>query len=649
MKIRLSDLVLTCKNGKEVIKFADVNYFYGQMGAGKSTIARLIDYCLGGNLEKTPALQSEFTSASLSLLVDDCYLVLDRNANENRIRAHWSKAGQQFEILIPAKKPEGEILPGTGIEVLSDLIFSISDRIIPKVRRSKTKDDSDLGRLSFRDLLWYCYLDQDLIDSSFFYLEKGADQYRQLKSRDVIRFIVGFHQEQVAELETRLDIARHERVSCEVGATAIREALSSTVLTTDMDLIEERHRLEGELEKVNQQIAGFRDQARKVRSNDSERLQNKAREYSAKLINLDVAINDIREIVRKDKAHINELLSLSTRFRRTQSAREILGGVEFKDCPKCCQVLPARSDIVCQVCGQPPVENNNWALDEQAAEQDVIARVAELKELVTKYELQLHKYERQFKEIEGQKYLIDEELIQASAQYDSLYLSTALEAEKRQSALRQELLSLNRLETLMQRVVELEEKAEACLLAEREIRRTLKDIREKAEKDTRNLDRLKKLFLDCLLRARIPGFLASDIVKISPRDLLPEVSSSESGDLIVTSFATLGSGGKKTLFKCCFAVAMHRLSVEIGAILPSIIIIDSPMKNISERENVDQFVGFHEMLYQLCQTELSETQLILIDKEHYLPPKGFEMTFTSRHMQPNSTDNPPLIGYYRGK
>lgn len=180
-------------------------------------------------------------------------------------------------------------------------------------------------------------------------------------------------------------------------------------------------------------------------------------------------------------------------------------------------------------------------------------------------------------------------------------------------------------------------------------RSELKEARERAEKDTQNLSRLKELFIDCLVRAKIPGFLPDDIVEMKQPHFLPEVASAGSGDLAVTSFTNLGSGGKKTLFKCCFAVAVHRLAVEVGAMLPTLLIIDSPMKNISERENRAQFEGFFEMLYDLCNSELKGTQFILIDKELCPPPEGFLPSFKARHMTPDDDKNPPLIRYYRGK
>ena len=56
----LSSLTLAFKRDTEIITLAGASYFYGQMGAGKTSIARLIDYCLGGDIALSPALQSEF-------------------------------------------------------------------------------------------------------------------------------------------------------------------------------------------------------------------------------------------------------------------------------------------------------------------------------------------------------------------------------------------------------------------------------------------------------------------------------------------------------------------------------------------------------------------------------------------------------------
>jgi hypothetical protein len=96
----------------------------------------------------------------------------------------------------------------------------------------------------------------------------------------------------------------------------------------------------------------------------------------------------------------------------------------------------------------------------------------------------------------------------------------------------------------------------------------------------------------------------------------------------------------------------HRLATESGATLPELLILDSPMKNISERENREQFERFHRMLYELHTEEFPATQLVLIDKEYFPPEDNIGLEVHERHMQPNepgeSNPHPPLIPYYLG-
>jgi hypothetical protein len=73
------------------------------------------------------------------------------------------------------------------------------------------------------------------------------------------------------------------------------------------------------------------------------------------------------------------------------------------------------------------------------------------------------------------------------------------------------------------------------------------------------------------------------------------------------------------------------------------------MKNISERENRQQFEDFYRLLYDLKDGELRGTQLILIDKEFSALEDPHHFTLVERHMRPGDDANPPLIPYYDGK
>jgi len=229
-----------------------------------------------------------------------------------------------------------------------------------------------------------------------------------------------------------------------------------------------------------------------------------------------------------------------------------------------------------------------------------------------------------------------------------------LTSERERSALLQQADSLEAMTRFPQMLEAQRQKVNDIISEEAGLRVLLKEAREAAEKDATNINTLKDLFLDCLVRSAIPGITANDTVEMSANSFLPELHSAGVANTTIASFATLSSGGKKTLFKCCFAVAMHRLAVQVGAPLPDMLIIDSPMKNISERENREQFKGFYNLIYQLKADELANTQFILIDKEYTPPQRQLKLRVANRHMKPNDRSkendgqNPPLIPYYYG-
>lgn len=648
MNVRLNKLIVSAKRSDETISFNDVSYFYGKMGAGKSSIARLVDYCLGGDLDLTPALQNEFVAAQLYLSIGGTDLILERQSQSTQIRAQWGKKEEAYDVIIPARAAAGEVIPETGIEVVSDLLFHFCGVRPPKVRRSKLKEESDLARLSLRDLLWYCYLDQDTIDSSFFNLDAEANSFKRLKSRDVLRFIVGFHQEHVAELEAQLEEVRNDRLRLSGGAQALKEALESAGIESGEVIQSRLYEIQAEIRTTTTQLETARTDVAKLRTHAVDELRKKGRIVAYELESIENAVRDVEQAIADDRRHLNELTTLKFKFRRVMSARAVLNGVKFEACPRCAQSLPLREHAACNVCGQPDVdiEFNKDELD--VTEKDAESRIKELSEIIRRHDLQLKNLRSRQSELQQTKGRIDAELDTEMARYDSAYLSSALVLEQRRAALEQQVLELEKLRALPQKVVEQFNQADEKSIEEKRLRRELNEARKDAEKDTKNLRRLADLFLDCLVRSKIPGFTVQDRVLIPSPHFMPEVLAPDTGDLTVTSFANIGSGGKKTLFKCCFAVALHRLATEIDALLPTLLIIDSPMKNISERENKEQFEGFHQMLYELVANELAGTQLILIDKEYFEPNVELNLNFGVRHMQPEGTDDLPLISYYRG-
>lgn len=647
MKIKLKNLKLSFKKSYEVIDFEDVTYFYGQMGAGKTSIVNLVDYCLGGKLEYSPALQQEFNSATLTLTVCDVSLSILRVKNTEKVIVETVINGSPIETVVPLSAG-GEVIPETGVETLSDLIYFLSGVIPPKVRRSKKSEDTKIQRLSIRNLLWYCYLDQDHIDSNFFNLDETSDTFKKLQSRDVLRYIVGYHQEKVTEMEIRLQELRDKRRELNSASITLESALDElgveSVITIDNSIAVLEKKLEKEVLDLDDLKSGLVED---YVLHESENLKAKARYLATEIDALNESVLDVERVVERDSEHLSEIEVLKVKVKRDRSAREILSGITYETCPCCTMNLPARKLDECAVCGQV---QENEVEDESTLvlEADANARITDLKASIANHNKQLKLMKRRLLEFSKEKELVDRNIEKSLKEYDSAFLSTVLGKEKSKLAIEEKIYSLNKLRKLPDKVNSLKKKSNDLTPEISELASELKACREEAEKDTSNLKKLEDAFLSCLVGSKMPGIKSSDSVEIKSPDFLPEVLDSNIGGLATTSFSNLSSGGKKTLYKCCFALAFHLLARKAKSNLPSLLIIDSPMKNISERENKDQFTSFLNLIYELADGPLSNTQFILVDKEFHAPPEDFSREMLSRHMQPNSKDHPPLIPYYQG-
>lgn len=645
--INIKKLSLTFHYSKEEIAFNNITYFFGKMGAGKSSIARLIDYCLGGSLNLSPALQSEFVSATLFMVINGKEVSVERTRDSDQVHCSWGELDEVFDIVLPTRDADGIKIPDTEVEVLSDFIFWLAGLAIPRVRKSKTRENSQLERLSIRDLLWYCYLDQDSFDNDFFHLGEDTNPFKRLKSRDVLRFILGFHQEEVAALESELQRLHLLKIQYAETAKSLKEALSEVNIGSEKDIQLNINELTLLSNKIQLKLHDLR--TNKINTpHGTDILKATARDVSYEIEALDDSIPEIKKIIDQDTRHKNEIIMLGLKVQRVAGARAILSGVEFKSCPRCTQLLPEREQNHCKVCGQEELNIEQVNVSTNIIDSDSKSRITELQESIELHKEQLARMLKRLDEKKAEKRKIDSQINQEMASYDSAYLSSALTLEKRLSEIKQSIINYEKMIALPRKTSAILKKMDEVQAIEIRTRRELEEARKGAEADLTNLNRLEELFLDCILQSKIPSIHDNHKVRISPKDFLPEVYTPSTGDIVVTSFANLSSGGKKTFYKACFGLAIHRLAVEIGALLPNFLIIDSPMKNISERENWEQFVGFHDLVYRLAKGELSETQIIIIDKEYCAPEDSLDLDVLVRHMMPDSVEFPPLIPYYRG-
>jgi len=169
------------------------------------------------------------------------------------------------------------------------------------------------------------------------------------------------------------------------------------------------------------------------------------------------------------------------------------------------------------------------------------------------------------------------------------------------------------------------------------------DERNRLQSADANIDAIASEFKRLLLAVAFPGMGDEDQVEIDPRDWKPTVSH---GD-VSWSFWDTGSGGKKTLFNVCYALALHSVALDRGLPVPTILIIDSPTKNISEDENPELVGGLYAEIYRIAAEDRKvPLQIILIDSEFVSPTSGDASV--SRRRFAGTSEEPSLISYYSG-
>ncbi len=646
MKFRLRSLALQFRRSLETIDLtARVTFFHGRISSGKSTILHMIDACLGGKFPSNPAVQQEFISARLECLIGENHVLFERGWGSNLVQVTWKNpSGVGAFVLAPIDNAESPIW-GENIFGLSDLIFELAGVGPMKVRRNKTDPDSPLIPLSFRDVMWFCYLDQDRLDSTFYHLEN--EDPRMPKSRDVMRFILGYYTDRLNELEAALARESEQAVTKRESAEQLGKLLSDLGYESALEIAGRIESVERELAKTRTMLAELRE-THHAHSHFSDDLRSDLRKLAADIQSEEDALSDVDDLIQKERELRAELLSAKFRLGRLESASSILGSVEFDSCPRCGTSVQelVRRDGECILCGTPEaliaeIPRTFVNLDQT----DLDSRLAEIDESLKFRQQSKRKQVRRLEVLISKKANADTRLSEEMRVYDSAFLSQARALERQIATFEQELSTLHRDARIPEALSQMQREADQHAAKAAELRREIEGERRRLASNDMLVSDLEQYFFDALSAAHFPSLTNRDAIVVNRRNWMAYILPEGNGN-IQYDFHGAGSGGKKTLFKVCYAIALHRLSEKYRLPLPSFLMIDSPMKNIGNDVNKDIFLSLHEYIYKLSTSELGETQLIIADTD--IAPAGTGVDIRDRLMIAGDPEHPPLIPYYSG-
>ncbi|MEM9670187.1 MAG: AAA family ATPase [Pseudomonadota bacterium] len=643
--IKLKSLKLLCKEDEEFQQFGErLSFFHGEMSTGKSSIVELVKFCFGGRLVRTPAISSEVLSVQLVISIFEIDYLLERSVTGgSSVDVSWQWRDSTERIAFPISAGAAPILDD-DVYNLSDFLMKKIGFGVIKVPARKTDPDSNLHRLSFRDFYRLCYLDQDELDSSFFLLEQPI---RREKTRDVLKFTLGFQSERLTVLQQELSEIRQKQRDLRGAADQIDEFLADYGFNSEKEIDAQIDVVNSQAESLeNQRSMQFESSGKVEFISDSDKLRANELEITHK--EKTAAILDIQSRISEQEALTAELISIKIKAARSSAATEILERAGFNACPQCgATIAKPSNEEHCSLCKEPlGPDQAHTSINVALIDQDLSERIDDLRSSLRRLKQSLARQNRLVSKVQAERLEIQQKIESARADIESEYMQRARRVESQLGELNERRRQLSRVKAMPAEIER--RRSTADQLSERisKLLRQIEAERKKFEKGKLNLVALEQNFHGILKAIHFPEISDQDFVRINPNTWLPQIWPGGNEDR-AWSFADAGSGGKKVLFKTAFALALHKTASEMDLPLPRLFIIDSTMKNITPDINKDVFHHFYKEMYRLFGDELSDWQCVIVDQTFAAFPEQLTGTM-DRRMTKNDPDNPPLISYYSG-
>jgi RNA polymerase-binding transcription factor DksA len=646
MKLRFHSLKLLCNKSEEMLHFAEnVTFIHGTLSLGKSSVARIIDFCLGGDLEQTTAIQREFIAAQLDLTIGGFKVLLERNRGENQITASWvTHAGEPTSVLVRAK---GDGPPSYDEDVanVSDLVLRLLGYSIIRVHKRTADEQSPMVRLSFRDLLKFCYLEQEELDSSFFRLNAPV---LAEKSKDALNFFTGYHSERLSSLQTEFDRLRTDQRAKREAADKIKAFLARFGFASESDIQAELDTVSAEARELEEWLQ-LEQTTYMSKTHFVDEQRDRLRKMSNELESDKAILDDLNSRVSDQKELLAELVSMKFKTARADTARTVLANSDFQNCPNCGRPISqhrSQADEQCYLCLQTGGDRAG-DLSAVSVRNDLDARIADIQGSLRRQTVACRRQSDRISNLTFAKADLDRDLARMLSAYETDRLARTRDSERKLAKLSERAQFLERVRAMPGAVTDMLEEADEISKDLDRISREILEEQGRLSKADSNFATLENYFLEALLAVHVPGVSKKDRVRINRRTLIPYILP-EGDEEEAYSFYTAGSGGKKTLITICFALALHRTAAVRNLPVPSVLIIDTPLKNITPDINPQLVSAFYQYLYRLMESDLADHQIILIDQLLVAPPADVDLDFRTRHMTEDDPEHPPLISYYRG-
>jgi len=231
----------------------------GAFSTGKTTILEFVDYCLGANDHpRHPEIMPKVTAATLEVELSGSPYLIERAVGMPSMFA-YVRAGRLDEpgSTPPARRP---LRPASHPDSLSGLLLSHCKLEGVRLRDTLTHGVADTDPLSFRDLMWLCFLPNERLDDKDLLFESVP--MKHLKLRQVVDVVFDVHDDHSVEIGRRIRTVEAELSAARTAYRAAEQLVDEQHVGSRADLEALQHAAKDELSACAQAIADLDGRAR---------------------------------------------------------------------------------------------------------------------------------------------------------------------------------------------------------------------------------------------------------------------------------------------------------------------------------------------------------------------------------------------------
>ncbi|MED4013655.1 MULTISPECIES: hypothetical protein [Priestia] len=563
----LDKLTLVGRDKSYSVNFdSGLNIIYGDSDTGKSSILNLIDYLLGSKkIYMYDEIEQYGKYGLLQLKLNGKTFTIKRNIfNPKDLIEVYSSSMANMDKVFPLEYgPDYQIEGPSGY--FSDFLLSTLNIPLIKVKKSPSKENSEMVRLGFRDIFKFCYFDQDQVGSRDILDKSNPSVF--VKNKETFKFLHNALDTQITELQNEISVKNKEKVELSSRHNVISSFLLETKLSTEetlrekkIELLEASSLLENEIINVTSKMKADNSEIENLRNiliDLEQDISVLLEEKSHKEVQLEQNIR-----LKKDYSSDINKLKLSLKVRESLNLKH----THIVPCPLC------NNDIKDVEFKEQFVDNNHELLTREL--NSIRNRIKDLNILIEKLRDEIFSVEKDIDNTNKAILKMREALDINSEKFVSPFIKQRDIYVAELSSINEQLNKVDYFLKIRNQLKEISEKENLLNNQIEDLKKKLDSLKETAPSITSIINSIGTYLSEFLNFIPIKNAYG---VRISEKTFLPIVRERD--------YANLTSGGLRTLVSIGYIISLLKNSLYTNTNYPGFIMLDTVGKYLGKTKN----------------------------------------------------------------